>query len=69
MVKVGWRGGKEYGSEESRDEKWSKERSCAGSNCTQSEPRVHVLNLAKAVNDEILMLTWGSLLKGDIFLH
>jgi hypothetical protein len=27
LVKVGWRGGKTFGSEEGRDEKWSKKRS------------------------------------------
>jgi hypothetical protein len=27
LVKVVWRGGKVFGSEEGRDEKWSKERS------------------------------------------
>jgi hypothetical protein len=27
LVKLGWRGGKSFGCEEGRDEKWSKERS------------------------------------------
>jgi hypothetical protein len=26
LVKVGWRGGKAFGSKEGKDEKWSKER-------------------------------------------
>jgi hypothetical protein len=33
LVKVVWEGGKEFGSEGGRDEKWSKEKSCAGSLC------------------------------------
>jgi hypothetical protein len=27
LVKVGWRGGKTFGCEEGRDERWSRERS------------------------------------------
>jgi hypothetical protein len=38
LVKVVWRGSKTFGSEEDRDERWSKERSWAGPNCTQLQP-------------------------------
>jgi hypothetical protein len=62
LVKVGWRGGKTFGSEEGRDEKWIKERSWAGSHCTQLEPRVQILNLGRT-SVEIMMLTWRRLLQ------
>jgi hypothetical protein len=38
LVKVVWRGSKTFGSEEGRDERWSKERSWTQPNCTQLQP-------------------------------
>jgi hypothetical protein len=37
-----------FGCEEGRDERWSKERSCAGFHCTQLQPRVETLHLVRA---------------------
>jgi hypothetical protein len=58
LVKVGWRGGKTIGSDEGRDEQWSKEISSERSHCTQLQPRIQTLNLWRtaygetAVNDK-----------------
>jgi hypothetical protein len=67
LVKVGWRGGKTFGSE-GRDEKWSKEGSYAGFHCTQLRPRVETLNLERAAYGEILILTWERLMRRKIFV-
>jgi hypothetical protein len=68
LVKVGWGGGKIFGSEEGRDERWSRERSRAGFQCTQLQPQVQTLNLGRAAYGEILILAWGRLLRGEILM-
>jgi hypothetical protein len=45
LVKVGWRGGKTFGFEEGRYERW---RSLKGFHCTQLELRIQTLNLGRA---------------------
>jgi hypothetical protein len=51
-----------------REEKWSKERSSEKAHCTGSEPRLQTINLGRAVYGEILILTRGRLLKGEILI-
>jgi hypothetical protein len=65
---MGWRGGKNFGSEEGREQTLSKDRSWAGSHCTQLELRVQTLNLGRAAYGEILMLTWSRLVQDEILM-
>jgi hypothetical protein len=47
---------------------WSKVRGWAEFDCTQSEPRMQTLSLGRTAYFVMLMLTWGRLLKGELFI-
>jgi hypothetical protein len=66
LVKVGWTGGKTFGDEEGKDERWSREKRWAGFHCIKLEPRIHTLNRGRAVCSDILIFYMGEASEGEI---